>query len=389
MDKYVTQQTLSDSKVTKLLSLPDLYAELSDIGFTIDPEQVKTAILTTSGETKDIIYYLLTIIDPDQQVSIFLQEKNYILFVRFPPELFKPYVVHEILSRRPIWGILFDPKILANTLRFYRLPSIQDPDLIRKILKENITLLDAHPSFNKHITRDFLEELGYYTRFSMGELIQDLGDRVALIALCHGGAYKVGQTRHQIVRIMNVPWGECDLRLTSTFISTFKKFEKKTDLVNEQDLANVYHPTYSVELASRLPDNPDVKAWLASQKGKDTQFISTFDRGQKMLFKVFQDFSEEFEFDGVNFLAIKGRTRTFNLFSLKHKWTMEEIQDIIGDREELLLDHTCNQFIGDLRVPIEDLAHLGGKQKKTRNIRKRRKTTRHVRMKKVRPKYIL
>jgi len=336
---------------------------LSKQGFDVDKlDGLETAM--TLGKVRDIVLYLLKNIPPKEQIKVFL--KNPSLLRDYPRDTVDTIVIATLIETNPLFIDDFEPFLLAKTLKQFQL-TIQDPILIREILKSDPTVLTFVP-WAKYIDKQLLLELGFHTEFTIHEMVADLDETTEVYAICHGKGIEMGVAPFPITRYMSGPWTTCSVNDYQFTIPLFHQIVSRTQ-------TEMYPPSLSrSEIEKRLPtykpeNREKVLHRLKMTEGMDA-WIKTFDVGDPILLKRFSDDSS-LTYDGFKFLLIKGKTKTFNLFSLKHKWTMQEIMDIVK-RPMVLLDYSCNGILPHL--PTDNLDKVGGKRtrKLSRSSRKSR-----------------
>lgn len=370
-DEY---RTVTSPEVRKI---SDLKKFLRQYNIGASDELIKTAILSTSAKNKDIILFLLQYETPQVQIEAFI--KNITLLVDYPMDTLSPAVVDALLNDNPVYLKYLKPSLLSKTLFVLNISRfIDDPSLIREIIKYNPIILDYYP-WGKYITKELLEELEFHSRFTIDDIRADIAEleTVGVVALCHGGGYKIDKIPVPMIRFMDSPLTCSRQSDNKVRVETFKKMVARKEIFVWGDETLVY-PTPSrkqqVEWAKTLTGARAEKALrrLELTEGLTDPLMSSFEPPQKVLFKEFSCSSKEFEYDGLRFLLIKGKTRTFNLFSLKTKWTMDEIFDII-QRRVALLDYSCNTISRAVDLTGIDLSKVGGKRRsrKSRKTRKR------------------
>lgn len=343
----------------------DLKSQLEKYNIHATDELIKTAILLTDGKKKDIVLFLLQSQTHDVQIDFFKKHRN--LLVEYPIETLDPIVVIRLIDFDHRYIKDFTPCVLVKTIRQY--PSIanfiKDERMIQEIIKCDPTIVD-YVNWEGFITPKLLEELGFHTRFTIDELREDLDDTVGIVVLCHGGAYELGVAPSPMTRMMQIPWGICQVHNNTSFIHMFNKMVARKHLLEDEFMA---YPTLFTrkQLESFGSDDLFVRI-LESTSEMDAPLIHSFEPGDELLLKNFSCSSNDYTYDGFMFLIIKGRTKTFNLFSIKHDWTMPEIFDLIEGRRSVWLDYSCNTMPDGL-VPREKLSKVGGKRK-TRKSKK-------------------
>jgi len=366
---YVTQSSLDDPAIVKLSSLDTLKINIGKLGIHVDDALIKSAILSTSGKTRDIILFLLQNIPSHEKVPVFL--KNASLLADYPQESLSPREVERILFGDPKMIHYISDVALTKTLKEFDISIIIPEDRIPNIIRMYPPLLDFYKKWKRFITKEMLELLGYHNRFTIDELIADLGDTVAIAALCHGSVNAVIPSPCSMTRFMYSPFTCIALYNHKQRLYIRKKFIEKKDIL--EDETTVYLQSHN-ESEMKSNSSPEVQHLVKMREGMDSPLVSSFDKGQRMINKVFTDSSETLRYDGFAFLLIKGITSTWNLFSLKGRWTTKDILDIIGERRVLFLDYSCNNGTERLGLTKEELDKLGGKLKRTKGMKKRKKS---------------
>ena len=353
---YITQK-MFDSKKNHFLSFDTLKKNLS--AYSIVPDDLKTAILATNGETREILLYLLQQAPTHIQINAFL--KNRSLLKDYPWKTLDPIVVATLIIKNPTYiDDLYDPALFAKTLRKFNIFSKFNASIIPDIIKSDPTIVD-YTSWNSYITKDLLLELGFHTVFTIPEMLADLGETVGVIALCHGIAFEKIVTLSPITRFMQ-PWTTCTFSNSTQKLKVFRKMVARKDILEDEFLV---YPPNPVPTSVPPKDRQKLKHMLELTKEMNSPLIHSFEVGQSLLGKEFTD-SDDVEYDGFNFLLVKGKTKTFNLFSLKHIWHMKEILAFLSKRRVVFLDYSCNTIDPSFSVSAE-LATLGGKKTKRRS----------------------
>lgn len=357
---YITQKML-DTKKNHFLSFATLKRNLSAYSIDVPDDVLKTAILATNGETREILLYLLQQAPSHIQINAFL--KNRQLLIDYPWKTLDPIIIATLIVKNPTYiEDLYDPALFAKTIKQFNISSKFNASIIPDIIKSDPTIID-NTSWNSHITKDLLLQLGFHTVFTIPEMIADLGETVGLIALCHGIAFEKIVTTCPITRFMQ-PWTTCTFGSSKYKLNVFRKMVARKDILEDEFL--VYPPSL-VPTSVKPQDRKDLEHMLELTKDMNSPLIRTFEVGESMLGKQFTDRDNGFEYDGFNFLLIKGKTKTFNLFSLKHVWEMKEILTFFSKRRVVFLDYSCNLIHSSLSVSPQELARLGGKRSKTTN----------------------
>jgi hypothetical protein len=185
--------------------ISDLKKVLREYNIGASDELIKTAILSTSAKNKDIVLFLLQHESPQVQIQAFI--KNRTLIVDYPTDTLRPEAVGGLLSVSPFYLEYFKPSLLSKTLFVLDIGKfIEDPDLIREIIKCNPLILQYQP-WKKYITKELLEELGFHSRFTIDDVRADIAElkTVGVVAICHGGGYKIDEIPVPMVRFMDTP----------------------------------------------------------------------------------------------------------------------------------------------------------------------------------------
>lgn len=358
-DHYITQKML-DSKKNHFLSFATLKKNLSAYSIDVPDDVLKTAILATNGETREILLYLLQQAHSHIQINAFL--KNRSLLKDYPWKTLDSIVIATLIVKNPTYvEDLYDPALFAKTIKQINISSKFNASIIPDIIKSDPTIIDYNTSWNFHITKDLLLQLGFHTVFTIPEMIADLGETVGLIALCHGIAFEKIVTTCPITRFMQ-PWTTCTFSSSKYKLNLFRKMVARKHILEDEFL--VYPPS-QVPTSVKPQDYKHLEHMLELTKDMNSPLIRTFEVNQPMLGKQFTDRDNGFEYDGFHFLLVKGKTKTFNLFSLKHVWDMKEILPFFSKRRLLFLDYSCNEIHSSLSISPQELARLGGTRPKT------------------------
>ena len=352
-NKYITKKSYEDG-VYVFLEIDDLKETLRKQGLTVSDDLLKGAILDTSGETRDILRYVFIRLSDKKKVEVIL--KNPILLKEIAVT---SYVVANLIKQNPSFMYDFPIDVLVRARKQYVFEV--HPPLAREMINSDPTVIDFLKS---HVTKELLLELGFHTKFTMEELIADLGDTVGLIALCHGRGNEIITPQCLVTRFMT-PWTTCNFHTSNDRIKIFRTIVARRNML--EDEKSLYTPP-SIPIRSSLAEQPLVDHMRSLTAGMDSPLIDTFDV-QPMLGKEFSDNNPGVDYDGVNFLLIKGKTRTFNLFSLRHEWTLKIVLNILRGKHVVFLDYSCNILHPSLSIPPEQLAKLGGKRKTRRTRR--------------------
>lgn len=356
---YITQKML-DSKKNHFLSFATLKKNLSAYSIDVTDDLLKTAILATNGETREILLYLLQQARTDIQINAFL--KNRQLLKDYPWKTLDPIVIATLILKNPTYiEDLYDPALFAKTLKKYNIYSKFNASIIPDIIKSDPTVVTVpwHP----YITKELLLQLRFHTVFTIPEMISDLGETVGLISVCHGIGIEKIVTPCPVTRFMK-PWTTCTFISSAQKVKLFRKMVARKDVVEDAFIAYPPIPNPSAVLPE---DRSRLDHMLELTKDMNSPLIHTFEVGDSMLGKEFSDTGKGIEYDGFQFLLVKGKTKTFNLFSLKHIWEMSEILDFFSKRRVFFLDYSCNEIDSSLSISPQELARLGGKRSKTTN----------------------
>jgi hypothetical protein len=350
--KYMTQKAYSNGE-HQFRTIVSLVQTLKKQGLTVSIELLKRAILATNGETRNIILYLLHHIPKEMQVEVLL--KNRSLLKEFEAT---PYVVANLIKKDETFINDFSPALLAKTRQQYDF-KITNPFLISEMIKSDPMVIDY---LRHYITKELLLELGFHTVFKLQEMLDDLGEIVGVVALCHGIGNEIFTPKCSVTRFMK-PWTTCNFNTSYDRIKVFHSIVARTHIL--EDEKSLYIP---ISIPKMYPsyEQPLIDHMVALTKEMDSPLIDTFD-GQPMLGKIFSD-SKDVEYDGVRLLLIKGKTKTYNLFSLKHEWTLKTILTMLRGKHVIFLDYSCNVLHPSLSIPPEQLAKLGGRKTRRKKV---------------------
>ena len=312
--------------------------------------------------------------------GIFFEDKllisgNLKILEDYPWKSLSPIVLSKIIhSNRDAFIYINKPTILVSIIEIDEtIAPLIPPELVREILKINPIILGIIPDFKEHITEELLYELGYHTKFELQDMIDDLGDEVGLVALCHGRGTSLTISPCQITRFMSGPWTTCTVNSYSKLIPIYHDILKRKTLL--EDEKNVYTQPFTREdLESSLPRYSEktrkrIEHRLKLTEGMVSPWISTFNKGDFFIMKRFTNLSNE-KIDGFKFLLIKGRTKTFNLFSIKNRWNMIEILNFVKGRRLVFLDYSCNGIDDVLNhLDYTTLNKFGGKRFKKKTAK--------------------
>ena len=364
-NKYITQKSYANGFYV-FLEINDLKETLRKQGLTVSDDLLKRAILATSGETKHVFIYLLQHIPPDLQVEVFLKNRTLLKEVDITS-----YVVANLVKRDTSFIDDFSVDVLAKARKQYVF-EITNPFLIHEIIKSDPTILEFVP-WKKYVNKTLLLELGFHTEFTEEEMLEDIRNLtgpVGVVAICHGKGIKIGKSRCSMTRFMSGPWTTCSVnRYTDTIPIFHQIVSKKNILDGEVYPSSTSRDRIEENLHRHSPSGvAKIEHRLKLTEGMDAPWMHTFEIGDPLVLKRFTDGTPT-QYDGFKFLLIKGHTKTYNLFSLKYEWTMEEIMNLLKwtGKHVVFLDYSCNGLDPSLSIPPEQLSKLGGR--KTRRSR--------------------
>lgn len=359
-NKYITQKSYV------FLDIDELKKTLNKQGLTVRDDLLKRAILDTSGETKSIMLYLLHHVPDEMKVEVILKNRTLLKEIEVTP-----YVVSNLIHRDKTFIHDFSVDVLAKARKQYVF-EITNPFLIHEIIKSDPTILDVVP-WKQYVNKKLLLELGFHTDFTEEEMLEDIKNLtgpVGVVAICHAKGIKIGKSRCSMTRFMSGPWTTCSVNGYRYTIPIFHQIVSKKNILDGEVYPSSTSRSEIEEQLQRKPPSDRVKVEhrLKLTEDMNAPWMNTFEIGDPLLLKRFSDGTST-QYDGFKFLLIKGQTKTFNLFSLKHVWTMEEIIDLLKwtGKHVVFLDYSCNGLDPSLSIPPEQLSKLGGR--KTRRSR--------------------
>jgi len=374
--KYLfnNMSSLSISELERVSSLEELIPLLQSYDIH-DVELIKSAISSTNGKLSSILLFLVKHVPPGVQTNIFLRNRTLLSY----PEI-EPPVVNSLIMREPTIAKDIDLSALIKALKQYPLAAglsqyITDPELVHAILLKDPTLFEI--CWKRFVTKDMLLKLGFHTIFTIEDVVSELSklgpdETVGLVAMCHGPPEKISTTPCPITRYMNGPWNTCYLNGPKYSIPFFHKILAKNHIEEGEIYPDLFTRAQMQEFHDATTTSESIKVKVKHRldvtEGLGHSIVHNFKVGDRIIMKKFTDDSihNDFEYDGIRFLLLKIRNKTYNLFSLQHSWLMKDILDMLGGRRLVFLDYSCNIIRFKHNLTPEELSTLGGKPRKPR-----------------------
>lgn len=270
------------------------------------------------------------------------------------------YPYYEYIDTDVIVKMLNDKNIPHSTLF-----DILQLELSQLIHFNQLTLSpEVLQDIRARIRKKYQEE-GYYASGDQGleSFVSTLGDTVVIAALCHGEPISIKRLDVNLTRVMDSLWGICAFRTQFMQLDRYKKFCKEKVDVNEFVIKS------QPEFTPPVVDRHYFETRREAMRGRTTQKIDSFNRGDEMIHKKFTEKANGSYEDFLNLLLLKNIDgECYNLFSIKDTWTMEEILDLLKGKNILFFDYSCSLITGQFTT--EQLARAGGKNKTKKHKKK-------------------